>query len=160
MRLAGRLGTRLPATSATGHHLGSILRNGLPEHLGLAAKMGSTDSEALKRNQELIDEFRSNGGQLTGRRAASKLVLLTTIGARTGLLRTSPLAYLRVDDDIAVFATNGGGAKSPDWYHNVQADPRVIVETGTEAFAASAIEVHAEEVNEIYARQVENIFAA
>jgi deazaflavin-dependent oxidoreductase (nitroreductase family) len=50
-------------------------------------------------------------------------LLLTTIGRRTGRLRTSVLPYYRVGDDLVVCGTRGGGPRDPLWAGNVEADP-------------------------------------
>ncbi len=49
-------------------------------------------------------------------------LLLQTIGRASGLIRTSVLPYFRVDDDLIVCGSNGGGPKDPMWVHNVRSD--------------------------------------
>jgi deazaflavin-dependent oxidoreductase (nitroreductase family) len=89
-------------------------------------------------NEDLIAEFRANGGKLSGRLANSSLLLLTTTGARTGEPRVTPMGYVRDGERFAVIAANAGAEKHPDWYHNLTAQPQVVVEVGTERFAATA----------------------
>ncbi len=89
-------------------------------------------------NETLIEEFRANGGKLSGRLANSSLLLLTTVGARTGQPRVTPMGYVRDGGRYAVIAANAGAHKHPDWYHNLLAQPRVVVEVGSERFAATA----------------------
>lgn len=89
-------------------------------------------------NETLIEEFRANGGKLSGRLANSSLLLLTTVGARTGQPRVTPMGYVRDGERYAVIAANAGAHKHPDWYHNLLAQPRVVVEVGSERFAATA----------------------
>ncbi|HEX8728301.1 MAG TPA: nitroreductase family deazaflavin-dependent oxidoreductase [Ktedonobacterales bacterium] len=89
-------------------------------------------------NETLIAEFRANGGKLSGRLANSSLLLLTTIGARTGQPRVTPMGYVRDGERYAVIAANAGAHKHPDWYHNLLAQPGVVVEVGSERFAATA----------------------
>jgi len=89
-------------------------------------------------NETLIAEFRATGGKLSGRLATSSLLLLTTIGARTGLPRVTPLGYVRDGERYAVIAANAGAHTHPDWYHNLLAHPRVVVEVGSERFDATA----------------------
>jgi deazaflavin-dependent oxidoreductase (nitroreductase family) len=90
-------------------------------------------------NQTLIDDFREHDGRITqGPFAGRSLVLLTTRGRRTGLERTTPLAYTRDGDRYIVIASKGGAPTNPDWYRNLRADPQVIVELGPERFAATA----------------------
>ncbi len=49
-------------------------------------------------------------------------LLLTTIGRRTGLLRSSVLPYYRVGSDLVVCGTRGGGPYDPLWADNIRAD--------------------------------------
>lgn len=89
-------------------------------------------------NEALIAEFRANGGKLSGRLANSSLLLLTTTGARSGQPRVVPLGYVRDGERYAVIAANAGAHAHPDWYYNLLADPHVVVEVGSERFAATA----------------------
>ncbi|MGK5681705.1 nitroreductase family deazaflavin-dependent oxidoreductase [Actinoplanes sp. URMC 104] len=90
-------------------------------------------------NQQIIDEFRANGGRVGGPFAGSDLILLTTRGARSGKLHTTPLGFLPDGPGrILVIASAGGGPADPDWFHNLRATPRVTVETGTETYEAVA----------------------
>jgi deazaflavin-dependent oxidoreductase (nitroreductase family) len=96
-------------------------------------------------NETLVAEFRANGGKLSGRLANSSLLLLTTTGARTGQLRVTPMGYVRDGERYTVIAANAGADKHPDWYHNILADPRVVVEVGSERFEATARTAEGEE---------------
>ena len=89
-------------------------------------------------NQRMIAEFRANGGKLGGRLANSRLLLLSTTGARSGRPRTTPLGYTVAGDRLVVIAANAGAPKHPDWYHNLVANPEVTVEVGDEQFRARA----------------------
>ena len=90
-------------------------------------------------NDRVIEDFRANRGQITsGPFKGGSLLLLTTRGAKTGRERTHPLAYTRDGDTIFVIASKGGAPTNPDWYRNLRANPRVIVELGPERFAANA----------------------
>lgn len=89
-------------------------------------------------NEALITEFRANGGKLSGQLANSHILLLTTIGAKSGQQRTIPLGYGTDGDRLIVIAANAGAPAHPDWYHNLSANPSVTVELGSERFAARA----------------------
>jgi deazaflavin-dependent oxidoreductase (nitroreductase family) len=102
------------------------------------------------RNQEVIDEFRANGGQVGGYFADMSLLLLTTTGARSGQPHTTPLSYFADGDRCIVFAAAGGAPADPDWYHNLLADPRVTVEAGTEVFEATAAVATGEERDALF----------
>ena len=89
-------------------------------------------------NRALIEEFRANGGRLSGRFANSSLLLLTTTGAKSGQPRTVPLGYVRDGDRLIILAANAGAPAHPDWYHNLRANPLVTVELDAERFQAQA----------------------
>ena len=58
---------------------------------------------------------------------ARQVLLLTTIGRRSGMLRTTVLPYFRAGGDLVVCGSNGGGPRDPQWTENVRAEPRVWV---------------------------------
>ncbi len=81
-------------------------------------------------NQNIIDEFRANGGTVETMGFGRGLVLLHHVGARTGTARVSPVAAIRDGDDAwLVAASKGGAPDNPDWYHNLRAHPDVEIET-------------------------------
>ena len=81
---------------------------------------------------------RTNG--LIGHRipGAPNSLLLHTVGAKTGLPRTSALSYARDGDSYLVVASNGGDPRAPGWYHNLRANPRVEINVGPRRFAVTA----------------------
>jgi deazaflavin-dependent oxidoreductase (nitroreductase family) len=103
--------------------------------------------DMIAYNRQLIDDFRTNGAPL-GR----ALLLLSTTGRRTGLDRTSPMMYVRLDGRLLVIASNAGAADHPQWYLNLLADPRVRVEIGEEAYDAIATPLRDEERDEAFVR--------
>jgi deazaflavin-dependent oxidoreductase (nitroreductase family) len=106
-------------------------------------------------NQQVIEEFRANGGKVGGRHEGRPVLLLHTIGARTGQKRVNPVIYQAVGDSLAVFATHGGAPTSPDWYHNLVAHPRTTVEVGTETFEVNARVAGTDEREPVWTRQKE-----
>ena len=87
-------------------------------------------------NRRVIEQFRA-GGEVEGMHRDG-LLLLTTVGAKTGRRRTTPLMFHRDGDRLLVIASNVGAPQHPDWYVNLRADPRVTVEVGTETYDAAA----------------------
>ncbi|MET8370665.1 nitroreductase family deazaflavin-dependent oxidoreductase [Micromonospora profundi] len=83
-------------------------------------------------NDKVIEEFRANGGQVGGNFAGTPLLLLHTVGAKSGQTRVNPMMYQKVDGGYAGFASKGGAPTSPDWYHNLLAQPQVRAEIGTD----------------------------
>jgi deazaflavin-dependent oxidoreductase (nitroreductase family) len=82
-------------------------------------------------NTAIIEEFRANGGKVGGNFEGAPLLLLHTVGARTGQQRVNPMMYRKVGDNYAVFASKAGAPTNPDWYHNLVANPAVTAEIGT-----------------------------
>jgi deazaflavin-dependent oxidoreductase (nitroreductase family) len=108
-------------------------------------------------NQSVIDEFHANGGKVGGYFAGANMLLLHTIGAKSGQRRTNPLVYVLDRDRIVVIASKGGADSNPDWYYNLLANPAVTVEIGTEQFRARATAVTEEpERSRLYAKMVEH----
>jgi len=73
--------------------------------------------------------LRLSRGQLTvpGVLAGLPVLTVTTTGARTGQRRSAPLIGVPAGDDIAVIGTSFGQSRTPGWYHNMRADPKVEV---------------------------------
>ena len=90
-------------------------------------------------NKTLIAEFRANDGKVSGQFANATLLLLTTIGAKSGQPRTNPVAYTTDGDHLVIIASKAGAPTHPDWYHNIKANPMVTVERGREQFQARAV---------------------
>jgi deazaflavin-dependent oxidoreductase (nitroreductase family) len=105
-------------------------------------------------NAGIIEEFRANHGQVEAF-GGGVLLLLTTKGAKTGQTRVNPVAYLRDDGHLYVFASKAGAPTNPDWYHNLVANPDVTVELGDETFPATAAVVTGAERDRVFALQKE-----
>jgi deazaflavin-dependent oxidoreductase (nitroreductase family) len=105
-------------------------------------------------NQNIVDEFRANGGKVTGQFANANLLLLTTSGAKSGQPRLSPLAYFRIDGKLIVIGSFAGAPVNPAWVHNLRANPRAHVEVGSEtgidAFDVTARELAPAEREELF----------
>jgi deazaflavin-dependent oxidoreductase (nitroreductase family) len=107
-------------------------------------------------NAALIEEFRANHGALTGRFENSSIVLLTTTGAKTGRIHTTPVMYTRHEGKLLVYASNAGAPKPPDWYANLLAHPQVTVEIGPERYEASARVTQGAERERLFTRTLED----
>lgn len=103
-------------------------------------------------NRKLIEEFRASREHdpipLNGR----PLLLLTTIGAKTGQRRTTPMMAIRDGDRYIVIASNAGAPRHPDWYWNLIAHPDVTVEVGKETFDAVATVAEGKEREQLWAK--------
>ena len=105
-------------------------------------------------NQAIIDEFRANEGRVGGYFEGKSIALVHHRGAKSGTERVNPLAYQRLDDNSgAIFASAGGAAKHPDWYHNLVANPDAVLETATETYPVRARVAEGEERERIWEEQ-------
>jgi deazaflavin-dependent oxidoreductase (nitroreductase family) len=98
--------------------------------------MSRRNSDWHAMNEGVIAEFRANRGTIRSRK--HPVILLTTLGVRSGLPHVTPLNFTRDGDRLAVIASKGGSATHPDWYHNLLANPEVTIEHGEETFQARA----------------------
>lgn len=77
-------------------------------------------------------------------------LLLTTTGRKSGKSYTTPLIYRRHGDDYVVVASKGGDARHPEWYLNLQANPRVKVQVLGDKFEANARTASPQEKAELW----------
>ncbi|HEX4216337.1 MAG TPA: nitroreductase family deazaflavin-dependent oxidoreductase [Candidatus Dormibacteraeota bacterium] len=89
-------------------------------------------------NQQLIDEFRANGGRTSGPFKDSNVLLLTTTGRKSGRRLTSPLVFSRDGEDLIIVASKGGAPTHPVWYLNLVSNPDVELEVGGDRYPARA----------------------
>ena len=68
----------------------------------------------------------TDGTELKGK----PVILLTTVGAKTGKIRKTPLMRVENDGEYAVVASLGGAPKHPVWYWNIKKNPRVELQDG------------------------------
>ena len=110
--------------------------------------MTANDYEAFQR--ALIEEIRTKGRPESGPMADRPLMVLTTIGAKSGQPHEAVVTYTRDGDDYIIAATKGGAPTNPAWYHNLRANPEVTIEANREAFRARATIVTGEERDRLY----------
>jgi len=83
--------------------------------------------------------YRASGGRLGGKfPGGAPVMLLTTVGRKTGARHTLPLLYLRDGDAIVTVASKGGMDHHPLWYRNLVANPDVDVQIGSNVQAGKA----------------------
>jgi deazaflavin-dependent oxidoreductase (nitroreductase family) len=88
-----------------------------------------------------MDSGGTEGTELKGR----PVILLTTIGAKSGKVRKTPLMRVEHDGEYAIVASLGGAPKNPVWYYNVKAHPQVELQDGTTSGDFEAREVFGDE---------------
>jgi deazaflavin-dependent oxidoreductase (nitroreductase family) len=107
-------------------------------------------------NKAIIDEFRANGGKVGGQFAGAPLLVLHSVGAKSGKAHVTPVMYQDLGHGrVAVFASKAGAPTNPDWYQNLVANPRAAVELGTETFDVTARVARGEERLRIWSAQKE-----
>jgi deazaflavin-dependent oxidoreductase (nitroreductase family) len=103
-------------------------------------------------NEQVIAEFRANGGKVGGMFEGASMILVHHFGAKSGTERVSPMVWFPDGDRILIIASKAGAPTNPDWYHNLKAHPRVTVEVGTETFPVIAEELPRAERDEKWAQ--------
>jgi deazaflavin-dependent oxidoreductase (nitroreductase family) len=91
-----------------------------------------------------------SGGRIGGSMMGMPVLLLTTKGRKTGLLRTKALMYLPRGDDFVVIASNLGDERHPAWWLNLEATPEASVQVGEQYYPVRAREASGTEREEIW----------
>ena len=99
--------------------------------------------------------YRATGGKLFGRMGKSPILLLNTVGRKTGRKRTSPLLYVMDGEDFVIIASKGGAPTHPAWYLNLKANPDATVEVGDREVRVRAEEVDSQEKDRLWQKMVE-----
>ncbi len=96
-------------------------------------------------SREQADKIAESGGTDGTDMKGMPVILLTTVGAKTGKLRKTPLMRVEHDGEYAVVASLGGAPKNPVWYYNIAKNPRVELQDGTVVKDYDAREVFGDE---------------
>ncbi len=95
--------------------------------------------------------YERTGGRIGSSLAGRPMLLLRTVGAKTGQPRTAALLYVRDGDDYAVIASRGGDTRNPGWYHNLRAQPDVEIQIGTTTIPVRASIAEGEQRDRLWA---------
>jgi F420H(2)-dependent quinone reductase len=106
-------------------------------------------------SREQADKYAESGGADAADMKGMPIILLTTVGAKTGKLRKTPLMRVEHDGQYAIVASLGGAPKNPVWYYNVAKNPRVELQDGNVTRDYDAREVDGDEKATWWARAVE-----
>ena len=112
-------------------------------------------------NQQIIEEFRANGGKVA-MFPDYPMIILHTIGRKSGNTMLVPLVLIINDDnDMLIFGSAAGAKDHPAWALNLRANPSINVEVGTEEFAVRVEELEGDELAEKLAEQagISDVFA-
>src|SRR5690242_10230773 len=89
-------------------------------------------TEGWVRDQ--VEEYEASGGERanTLRGGSDPIVVITSVGAKSGALRKNPLMRVERDGKYLAVASMGGSPRNPVWYHNFRANPVVQLQDGPE----------------------------
>ena len=111
-------------------------------------------SEGRDLNAKIIAEFRANNGEVKAPYDnPPPMLLLHTIGAKSGKQHIVPMRALPDGEALYVFASAHGSERNPDWYYNLIANPEIMIEKGSETILVRATELVGAERDAIFARQ-------
>jgi deazaflavin-dependent oxidoreductase (nitroreductase family) len=99
--------------------------------------------------------YRATGGKLFGRMGKIPILLLNTVGRKSGKKRTSPLLYVMDGEDFVIIASKGGAPTHPAWFLNLRNDPEATVEIGDREVRVRAEEVDSEAKARLWRKMVE-----
>lgn len=100
-----------------------MFTGGMPLH-------GEYEPSASERARNQVEEYESSGGTQGTTMMGLPVVILTTLGAKSGKIRKSPLMRVTDGNEYAVVASLGGAPKHPVWYYNVKSHPEVELQDG------------------------------
>lgn len=116
---------------------------------------GEYAPSALDWSREQAEKYMESGGTDGTEMQGKPVILLTTVGAKTGKLRKTPLMRVEHDGEYAIVASLGGAPKNPVWYYNVKKNPRVELQDGPVSGDYEAREVFGDEKAVWWERAVE-----
>ncbi len=100
-----------------------MFTGGMPLH-------GEYDPSPSDRARNQVAEYEGSGGTSGTTQNGLPVIILTTIGAKSGKIRKTPLMRVVDGDEYAVVASLGGAPRHPVWYHNVKSHPEVELQDG------------------------------
>jgi len=115
---------------------------------------GTYEPSPDKRAREQVELYESSGGAKGNTLRGKPVIILTTRGAKSGLVRKTPLMRIEHEGRYAVVASQGGAPKHPVWYYNLVADPHVELQDGQTRRDMTAREVTGPEKAEWWKRAV------
>jgi deazaflavin-dependent oxidoreductase (nitroreductase family) len=104
--------------------------------------------------RDQVEKIEKSGGTEGADNQGHPVIVLTTVGAKSGKLRKTPLMRVEHDGEYAVVASLGGAPKNPVWYYNVVANPHVELQDGPVKQDYEAREVHGDEYKAWFERSV------
>jgi deazaflavin-dependent oxidoreductase (nitroreductase family) len=106
--------------------------------------------------REQAEKFEATGGAEAAELQGRPIIVLTSIGAKSGKIRKTPLMRVEHDGEYAVVASKGGAPEHPVWYYNLAKNPHVELQDGDVKRDYLAREVSGEERAQWWERALEN----
>jgi deazaflavin-dependent oxidoreductase (nitroreductase family) len=106
---------------------------------------GEYEPSPSDRARRQVEEYEASNGEKGNTLRGRPVIVLTTVGAKTGKLRKTPLMRVEHQGTYAVVASLGGAPKHPVWYYNLEANPHVELQDRATKRAYMAREVFGEE---------------
>ncbi len=106
--------------------------------------------------RQQVAEYEASNGERgnTLRDTGMPIIVMTTVGRKTGKVRKVPLMKVEHNGEYAIIASKGGAPKNPAWVANLLADPKVMIQDGAEPFDALVRLVEGPERDEWWERSV------
>ncbi|NLA36369.1 MAG: nitroreductase family deazaflavin-dependent oxidoreductase [Actinobacteria bacterium] len=92
-----------------------------------------------------VEEYESSDGEHGRYLEGRPCIILTTVGAKSGNLRKTPLMRVAAGDHYAVIGSMGGAPEDPQWVHNLRANPRAELQDGPRKHEYTVREVEGDE---------------
>ncbi len=108
-------------------------------------------------NQQIIEEFRANGGKVGGGFEGAPMLLLHSTGAKTGQERVNPLVYQPDGSRYVIFASKAGAPTHPHWYLNLRANLEAKIEVGGDTKTVRARVAEGDERERLWSKQKEQM---
>lgn len=102
-----------------------------------------------------VEKYEATDGEKGGDMKGRPVIVLTSVGAKSGRIRKTPLMRVEHDGTYAVVASLGGAPEHPVWYHNLKANPHVELQDRTTKRDYTAREITGDEKAEWWDRAVD-----
>jgi deazaflavin-dependent oxidoreductase (nitroreductase family) len=108
---------------------------------------GEYEPSAQKWVRDQVELYEGSGGTegTTLRETGIPVVVVTSVGAKSGKLRKNPVMRVEHDGAYAVVASKGGAPENPVWYHNLVANPQVELQDGPQKWDMTVRQVTGDE---------------
>jgi deazaflavin-dependent oxidoreductase (nitroreductase family) len=98
--------------------------------------------------------YRATGGRIGARAGRARMLLLETVGRRTGQRRVTPLLYVEDAERFVVVASNAGDDRAPAWFLNLRKQPAAVIQVGAQRIAVAAREASTAESERLWPKLI------